>query len=441
MNTIDAMKGAVAPLPPETQTAAPDEKLYRRIVWRLMPLLLVAQVLAYLDRVNVGTAKLQMAAQLGFSEAVYGFGAGIFFVGYFLFEVPSNLMLHRFGARRWIARIMITWGIASAAAALVQTLASFYLQRFLLGMAEAGFFPGIVLYLTYWFPAHRRGRMTTLFMSATAVAGIFGNLLSGWIMANLDGFATLAGWRWNFIVGGLPTIAVGMTIRLLLPDAPSDARWLSSAEAQAVRRALVDDNPAAAVLPGVGRTSFIDLLLLSSIYFLLLAGLYGLGFWLPTLVRSAGSSNLAAIGLQSAIPYATAIVAMNLCARRADRHRSWLIYVAGGAAMAAIGFALMALGNQSLSYVLIGASISCAGTLTALPLFWNLPTARLSGTAAAAGIAAINSIGNLSGFFGPFAFGWLKDRFHDATVSTALLALSASAAALLTLAWRNRSRR
>lgn len=443
MNTIDAMKDSATQHPAQAgpSATAADDTLYRRIVWRLMPLLLVAQVLAYLDRVNVGTAKLQMAAQLGFSEAVYGFGAGIFFVGYFLFEVPSNLMLHRFGARRWIARIMVTWGIASTAAALVHTPATFYLQRFLLGMAEAGFFPGIVLYLTYWFPAHRRGRMTTLFMSATAAAGIFGNLLSGWIMANLDGFAALAGWRWNFIVGGLPTIAVGITIRSLLPDAPSDARWLSPTEAQTVRRALIDENPAIAAAQTGAKPSLIDLALLSSIYFLLLAGLYGLGFWLPTLVRAASSANLAMVGVQSAIPYLAAIVVMNLCARRADRNRSWLAHVVGGASIAAIGFALMAFGKQNLFYVLIGASIGCAGTLTALPLFWNLPTMRLAGTAAAAGIAAINSIGNLSGFFGPFAFGWLKDRFHDATAATALLALSAVAAALLTLAWRVRSHR
>lgn len=212
--------------------------LYRRIGWKLMPLLLVAQVLAYLDRVNVGAAKLQMAGDLGLSDTVYGIGAGIFFVGYFLFEVPSNLMLHRVGARVWIARIMVTWGIVSAAAAWVHSPATFYLQRLILGVAEAGFFPGIVLYLTYWFPAHRRGRMTTLFMSATAVAGIVGNMLSGWIMTNLDGFAALSGWQWTFVIEGLPTVVVGLAVHYLLPSRPNDARWLSPEEADAVLRGL-----------------------------------------------------------------------------------------------------------------------------------------------------------------------------------------------------------
>ncbi|MFD1557492.1 MFS transporter [Paraburkholderia silviterrae] len=420
--------------------------LYRRITWRLMPLLLIAQVLAYLDRVNVGTAKLQMATELGFSEAVYGFGAGIFFLGYFLCEVPSNLMLHRVGARMWIARIMMTWGIASAAAALVHTPTAFYLQRLLLGVAEAGFFPGIVLYLTWWFPAHRRGRMTTLFMSASAVAGMLGNAVSGWLMAHLDGVGALAGWRWTFIVEGVPTIAVGVAILLLLPDGPASARWLSHDERVALQGDLLEEKAAGQTAesgeaPEQGtRLSVLDISLLSAIYFLLLAGLYGVGFWLPTLIKGTGLSDLASIGTYGAIPYAVAIVVMNVCARRADRRGNWLAHVAGGALAAAAGFALIAAGSHSLVFVLGGATLACAGTLTALPLYWHLPTARLAGVAAAAGIAAINSVGNLSGFFGPLAFGWLKDRFHDVTAATMLLALSAALAGVLTLVWRNRAR-
>ncbi|NHB06179.1 MFS transporter [Burkholderia cepacia] len=416
------------------------DALYRRIGWKLMPLLLVAQVLAYLDRVNVGAAKLQMAGDLGLSDTVYGIGAGIFFVGYFLFEVPSNLMLHRVGARVWIARIMVTWGIVSAAAAWVHSPATFYLQRLILGVAEAGFFPGIVLYLTYWFPAHRRGRMTTLFMSATAVAGIVGNMLSGWIMTNLDGFAALSGWQWTFVIEGLPTVVVGLAVHYLLPSRPNDARWLSPEEADAVLRGLDVNAGRAGETQRASRLSASEMVLLTTIYFLLLVGLYGIGFWLPTLVKDTGLTKLSWIGVCSAIPYLIAVLAMNVGARSADRAGNWAAYVVGGAGVASVGFVLSASFSGALPAVIAGLSLAAAGTLTALPLFWHLPTMRLTGTAAAAGIATINCFGNLAGFAGPIAFGWLKDRHHDAIGPTLLLALSAVAAALLTAIYRRVAR-
>ncbi|MCA8122674.1 MFS transporter [Burkholderia cepacia] len=416
------------------------DALYRRIGWKLMPLLLVAQVLAYLDRVNVGAAKLQMAGDLGLSDTVYGIGAGIFFVGYFLFEVPSNLMLHRVGARVWIARIMVTWGIVSAAAAWVHSPATFYLQRLILGVAEAGFFPGIVLYLTYWFPAHRRGRMTTLFMSATAVAGIVGNMLSGWIMTNLDGFAALSGWQWTFVIEGLPTVVVGLAVHYLLPSRPNDARWLSPEEADAVLRGLDVNAGRAEETQRASRLSASEMVLLTTIYFLLLVGLYGIGFWLPTLVKDTGLTKLSWIGVCSAIPYLIAVLAMNVGARSADRAGNWAAYVVGGAGVASVGFILSASFSGALPAVIAGLSLAAAGTLTALPLFWHLPTMRLTGTAAAAGIATINCFGNLAGFAGPIAFGWLKDRHHDAIGPTMLLALSALAAALLTVIYRRVAR-
>lgn len=416
------------------------DALYRRIGWKLMPLLLVAQVLAYLDRVNVGAAKLQMAGDLGLSDTVYGIGAGIFFVGYFLFEVPSNLMLHRVGARVWIARIMVTWGIVSAAAAWVHSPATFYLQRLILGVAEAGFFPGIVLYLTYWFPAHRRGRMTTLFMSATAVAGIVGNMLSGWIMTNLDGFAALSGWQWTFVIEGLPTVVVGLAVHYLLPSRPNDARWLSPEEADAVLRGLDVNAGRAEETQRASRLSASEMVLLTTIYFLLLVGLYGIGFWLPTLVKDTGLTKLSWIGVCSAIPYLIAVLAMNVGARSADRAGNWAAYVVGGAGVASVGFILSASFSGTLPAVIAGLSLAAAGTLTALPLFWHLPTMRLTGTAAAAGIATINCFGNLAGFAGPIAFGWLKDRHHDAIGPTMLLALSAVAAALLTVIYRRVAR-
>ncbi|MDN7898795.1 MFS transporter [Burkholderia cepacia] len=425
---------------PADASPADLDALYRRIGWKLMPLLLVAQVLAYLDRVNVGAAKLQMAGDLGLSDTVYGIGAGIFFVGYFLFEVPSNLMLHRVGARVWIARIMVTWGIVSAAAAWVHSPATFYLQRLILGVAEAGFFPGVVLYLTYWFPAHRRGRMTTLFMSATAVAGIVGNMLSGWIMTNLDGFAALSGWQWTFVIEGLPTVVVGLAVHYLLPSRPNDARWLSPEEADAVLRGLDVNAGRAEEAQRASRLSASEMVLLTTIYFLLLVGLYGIGFWLPTLVKDTGLTKLSWIGVCSAIPYLIAVLAMNVGARSADRAGNWAAYVVGGAGVASVGFILSASFSGALPAVIAGLSLAAAGTLTALPLFWHLPTMRLTGTAAAAGIATINCFGNLAGFAGPIAFGWLKDRHHDAIGPTMLLALSALAAALLTVIYRRVTR-
>nr|WP_244113818.1 MFS transporter [Burkholderia cepacia] len=443
---MDIMRSTGCETPDERKAIPADaspadlDALYRRIGWKLMPLLLVAQVLAYLDRVNVGAAKLQMAGDLGLSDTVYGIGAGIFFVGYFLFEVPSNLMLHRVGARVWIARIMVTWGIVSAAAAWVHSPATFYLQRLILGVAEAGFFPGIVLYLTYWFPAHRRGRMTTLFMSATAVAGIVGNMLSGWIMTNLDGFAALSGWQWTFVIEGLPTVVVGLAVHYLLPSRPNDARWLSPEEADAVLRGLDVNAGRAGETQRASRLSASEMVLLTTIYFLLLVGLYGIGFWLPTLVKDTGLTKLSWIGVCSAIPYLIAVLAMNVGARSADRAGNWAAYVVGGAGVASVGFILSASFSGALPVVIAGLSLAAAGTLTALPLFWHLPTMRLTGTAAAAGIATINCFGNLAGFAGPIAFGWLKDRHHDAIGPTLLLALSALAAALLTAIYRRVAR-
>ncbi|WP_244114618.1 MFS transporter [Burkholderia cepacia] len=443
---MDIMRSTGCETPDERKAISADaspadlDALYRRIGWKLMPLLLVAQVLAYLDRVNVGAAKLQMAGDLGLSDTVYGIGAGIFFVGYFLFEVPSNLMLHRVGARVWIARIMVTWGIVSTAAAWVHSPATFYLQRLILGVAEAGFFPGIVLYLTYWFPAHRRGRMTTLFMSATAVAGIVGNMLSGWIMTNLDGFAALSGWQWTFVIEGLPTVVVGLAVHYLLPSRPNDARWLSPEEADAVLRDLDVNAGRAGEAQRASRLPASEMVLLTTIYFLLLVGLYGIGFWLPTLVKDTGLTKLSWIGVCSAIPYLIAVLAMNVGARSADRAGNWPAYVVGGAGVASVGFILSASFSGALPVVIAGLSLAAAGTLTALPLFWHLPTMRLTGTAAAAGIATINCFGNLAGFAGPIAFGWLKDRHHDAIGPTMLLALSALAAALLTAIYRRVAR-
>ncbi|POM14272.1 Putative tartrate transporter [Burkholderia cepacia] len=282
--------------------------------------------------------------------------------------------------------------------------------------------------------------MTTLFMSATAVAGIVGNMLSGWIMTNLDGFAALSGWQWTFVIEGLPTVVVGLAVHYLLPSRPNDARWLSPEEADAVLRGLDVNAGRAGEAQRASRLSASEMVLLTTIYFLLLVGLYGIGFWLPTLVKDTGLTKLSWIGVCSAIPYLIAVLAMNVGARSADRAGNWAAYVVGGAGVASVGFILSASFSGALPAVIAGLSLAAAGTLTALPLFWHLPTMRLTGTAAAAGIATINCFGNLAGFAGPIAFGWLKDRHHDAIEPTMLLALSALAAALLTAIYRRVAR-
>lgn len=414
---------------------APHNALYKKVAWRIMPLLLVCQLLAYLDRVNVGLAKIQMGHDLHFSEAAYGLGAGIFFLGYFLFEVPSNIMLHKVGARRWIARIMISWGILSAATMLVTGTTSFYVMRFLLGVAEAGFFPGIILYLTLWFPAVRRGRMTTLFMTATAVSGIVGGPLSGWIMTAFDGRHGWTGWQWLFLLEGLPSALVGLVVLRYLDDSIESAGWLRPEEKVLLRAALDDD---ARVRAGVTpRSSVLVIALSSLVYFLLLAGLYGIGFWLPSIIREAGVASPGEIGTLSAIPYLCAAVAMNLVAASADRRRAWKSHVALAAFAAAAGLIASTWWASSLVASMVALSLATAGILSALPLFWNLPTMMLRGVAAASGIAVINSMGNLSGFVSPLIVGWMAQRTHSAANGVVFLAVCVLLASVLTLLMRS----
>jgi D-galactonate transporter len=396
------------PLPGAGAPSTFEEATYRKVARRLTPLLLLCYVVAYLDRVNVGFAKLQMAADLHLSDAVYGLGAGIFFIGYFLFEVPSNLILHRVGARIWIARIMITWGIISALTMFVTTPTMFYVMRFLLGLAEAGFFPGIILYLTYWYPAHRRGRMTTWFMTAIALSGVIGGPISGYILKTFDGMNGWHGWQWLFLLEGLPSIVVGVIVIAMLDDRISSAKWLTDQEKQLLERniraenAEKEDPPLGAVLTSP------RVLLMSLIYFSFVMGLYGVSFWLPTIIKATGVTDAFAIGLLSAIPFAAAVVAMLLIARSADRRRERRWHVALPAAAGALGLVLSVAWAHNTVLAMAALTLATAGIITTLPLFWSLPTAFLAGAGAAAGIAMVNSIGNLAGFLSPYAVGWLK---------------------------------
>ncbi|KAF1058437.1 MFS transporter [Burkholderia gladioli] len=404
---------------------------FRRAAWRFMPLLFICYVVAYLDRVNVGFAKLQMLGDLHFSEAVYGFGAGLFFVGYFFFEVPSNLLLHRLGARRWIARIMVSWAVLSLVTAWVTTPTMFYVVRFLLGVAEAGFFPGMILYLTYWFPSHRRGKMVAVLMAGNPVSGIVGGPLSGYIMHAFNGAAGHAGWQWLFVVEALPAIVLGVVIYFFLDDRVEQARWLSEHE-KAVIADEVGSDAAVRTHGSVGAVfGSARVWLLCLILFGIVMGSYAIGFWQPTIIRNSGVADPFMVGLLTVIPYACALVAMLLVGRHADRTRERRWHVGAPALLAAAGFCLCAFGGNSLMLAMIGLTLATVGVICALPMFWALPTSFLGGTGAAAGIALINSTGNLAGFVSPAAIGWLKTQTHTLSSGLYLVAGTLTLSALL----------
>ncbi|MBS7537374.1 MFS transporter [Ancylobacter lacus] len=386
-----------------------EKRAYGKVFWRIVPFLMLCYVVAYLDRVNVGFAKLQMSQDLGFSETVFGFGAGVFFFGYFLFEVPSNIMLHKIGARVWIARIMVSWGIISAAFLLVPNATTFYVLRFLLGIAEAGFYPGIILYLTYWYPSHRRARIIAVFMAAIPISGIFGNPLSGWIMDAFHETHGLAGWQWMFLIEAIPALLLGVAVFFYLDNGIREAKWLAEDEKALLEAEIARDNRTKETPRSVGGV-FKDgrVWLMCLIYFSFVTGQYALTFWMPTLIKATGVTGNLNIGLISAIPFLCAAVTMVLVGRSADhrRERRWHLIIP--ATCGAIGF-IVAATSTSTPLAILSLSIAAAGVITCAPLFWSLPTAFLTGTAAAAGIALINSVGNLAGFVSPYLIGFLKD--------------------------------
>ena len=410
-----------------------EKRAYNKVFWRIMPFLMLCYVIAYLDRVNVGFAKLQMAQDLQFSETVFGLGAGLFFIGYFLFEVPSNLLMHRIGARIWIARIMITWGLISAAMMFVTTPMMFYVLRFLLGVAEAGFFPGIILYLTYWYPASRRGRTTTYFMTAIALSGVIGGPLSGWLMQSFDGHNGWSGWQWMFLVEGIPSILVGLWVLAYLDDRITHAKWLTDDEKALLQRNIASEDQHKEDPPVVQVLSSPRVWLMSAIYFSFVMGLYGVSFWLPTIIKQTGVKGALDVGLLTAIPYGCAVIGMILFARSADRRGERRWHIAIPALAGAVGLVLSVQWHSDTTMAMVALTIATIGILTTLPLFWSLPTSFLAGTGAAAGIALINSLGNLAGFLSPYAVGWLKDMTQSTDSGMYLLAVCMVVGAALTL--------
>ncbi|MDR5799780.1 MULTISPECIES: MFS transporter [unclassified Caballeronia] len=401
-----------------------EAQTYAKVGRRLIPFLMLCYLGAYLDRVNVGFAKLQMLNDLRFSETIYGVGAGIFFLGYFLFEVPSNLVLHRVGARNWLARIMLTWAVISASFVFVKSPTMFYVLRFLLGVAEAGFAPGVILYLTYWFPAARRAKALSLFFMAIPLAGMVGGPLSGWIMHALAGAHGLAGWKWLFMLEALPSLFLGVAILFYLDNSIAQAKWLTDAEKALLARNVEKDN--AQTVQHVSIRAFIGdrrLWLMASIYFCVVLGQYGLTFWLPTIVRRAGVADPLWVGIFTAIPYLCAIIALPLIGSSADKRRERRLHLAIPMLIAAAAFAtLPTLGSVSASIICV--SVAAAGILSSSAQFWSLPTAVLGGMSAAAGIAAVNCFANLAGFFSPTIVGWLNDFTGKSTAGLIFISIA-----------------
>ncbi|MCH5531290.1 MFS transporter [Pseudomonas syringae pv. syringae] len=405
---------------------AEGNPVYRRITLRLIPFIFICYLFNYLDRVNVGFAKLQMLDALSFSETVYGLGAGIFFIGYVLCGLPSNLALNRFGPRRWIGLMMITWGIFSTCLMFVTTPVEFYVLRFLTGMAEAGFFPGIVLYLSRWYPNQRRGRIMALFMSAIPVSGLLGGPFSGWILNHFAaGQGGMAGWQWMFLIQGVPTVALGVLAFVLLCDKVEDARWLTPGQRQRVKTDITNDELSR---PVHGKSSVASVLsmpfiwILGFIYFCIQSGVYAINFWLPSIIKNLGFSDALVIGWISAVPYLMAGVFMLLVGRSADlrNERRWHLVVP--MLMGATGLIIAANFATLPIVAIIGLTIATMGALTSLPMFWPLPTALLSASVAAGGLALINSIGQMAGFLSPYLVGWIKDQTGSTTLALYSLA-------------------
>lgn len=396
---------------PRIPSSGDVDAAYGKIGKRLIPFLTLLFVTAWLDRYNVGFAKLQMAKDLGFSEAVYGFGAGIVYLGYMLFEIPSNLLLQKIGARKTFARIAILWGLTTITTMFVKTAAGFYALRFLLGSFEAGLLPGVVLYLTYWFPSRRRALMLGLFLTSVPITGIFGNPLSGWIMQSMGSRTGLANWQWLFLLEGIPSILIGLMALTVVVDKPGNARWLTEKEKRLVLADLDEDSYHAGPRKHSLREGLGDarVWLLAVTFFCLISTNVTLPFWIPTIIQGLGVRNTVSNGLLSAVPYAFGLLAIVLVGWHSDRTQERRYH----SALPCIGCAISLVGLGVFAHVPVMAFVAlvlaqaCASG--AAPPFWQIPSMLLAGTAAAGGIALINSVGNLSGWLGPGVVGWLKD--------------------------------
>ncbi|WP_250536603.1 MFS transporter [Caballeronia sp. AZ10_KS36] len=393
----------------EAVTPADTSRTYYRAYWRLLPLLLICYLVAYLDRVNVGFAKLQMLDALHFDDAIYGLGSGIFFAGYFFFEVPSNLVMRKVGARKWIARIMLTWGVISAAMIFVKTPTMFYIARFLLGAAEAGFAPAIMYLLALWFPARYRGRAMSIYVMGAPLAFVVGGPISGYILHAFSGNAHLAAWQWLFLIEAIPAVVLAFVVLAFLDDDPARSRWITEderkevlAEIRAENAGKIDHSSASAFLANRKLWQF------CAIFFCLIMGLYALGFWMPSLIKRSGVIDPFAIGLYSAIPNIVAAIALYFSNRSADRTGGRRAHFALFMLVGAVGLATSMWLSAGPVVTTVCLSIAAAGVYSCVALFWALPTSLFVGASVAAALAFINSVGNIAGFVSPYLVGMLN---------------------------------
>lgn len=415
---------AAASIPGYSSEPNAYQRALKLITARLIPFLFLLYIVAYLDRVNVSFAQLQMKDDLKFSDAIYGLGAGIFFVGYALFEFPSNLILAKVGARKWICRIMVVWGLLAAAMAFVKTPQQFYVMRFLLGLGEAGFFPGMIYYLTCWFPVAERARAIALFMTATVISGVVGSPVSGLILDRFHNVGGMDGWQWLFILEGLPACVLGIVVLFYMTDSPEKADWLPEPERKALIETLRREQ---AHRESKGHHPSLKALLdpkvaqLTAVYFFCVSGSYGISMWMPQIIKGFGKMSDTQVGLLQAIPYALAAVAMVLNGRHSDKTRERKLHVIIPTLCCALGLTLSGIFKQPV-FAFASLCLAQMGISSYLGPYWALPTSFLAGTAAAGGIALINSVGNLGGFAGPYLVGYIKEKTHSFSAPLFVLA-------------------
>jgi MFS transporter, ACS family, tartrate transporter len=408
-----------------------ERRTIAKISWRLLPLVALAYCIAYIDRSNISVAALTMNKDLGFSAYIYGWGAGIFFFSYFLFEIPSNLILERVGARIWIARIMVTWGIISGLTAFVTGTTSFLVIRFLLGAAEAGFFPGMILYFTYWFPSQYRGRVISTLFIAQPVANAVASIASAAIL-EMDGVLGFKGWQWIFIIEALPAVLLGFVVLRVMTDKPAHAAWLAPDESNWLQTRI---NEESRKVESVGRLSLLQalgdprVLVLSMIYLMSVTANYGIVFFMPQIIKGIGLTNMMT-GLVSSVPYIIGIVGLLAWGWSSDRNHERRWHLIAASMVGAIGLAFAAWSGASY-WALIGMSAATVGIYGSRAAFWPMPSIFLTGTAAAGAIALINATGNLGGYFGPFIVGWIKDSTGSFEAGLYFLAACSLACALI----------
>ena len=429
ISTMAAMAGDPVP----ATSHIDHDSLIRKVAWRLMPLVMICYLFAFFDRINISFAKFQLQGALNLSNAAYGLGASLFVVGYVIFEVPSNMLLYRVGARRWIARIMISWGLATSAMVFVTNEWQFYGLRFIVGAMEAGFAPGVLYYLTLWFPESFRGRVTSLLFLASAMSGLVGAPISGLILDQMNGVLGQPGWHWLFLIGGLPCLPLGWLVLRRFQDRVQDANWLSGPERAYLATQIREPGTHAkgGSLWGAIRTP--GFLMLGLIYFLIQVGSYGLNFWAPALIRSSGISSSTTIGLLTAVPYVFGAIAMVVVGRVSDANGERRKYVAGLLVAAALGFFAAGLFDKQTGLLIVALAVMGGGVVASIPAFWALPPRLLAGAGAASGIALINTLGQLGGIVSPVLVGRIKDLTGSTTPALYAIGVASIVCAILVM--------